>query len=80
MSTSSKAKRKAGAKKAAELRSQFQRFAKDARHFVVSAALAAENTPESRKAKRALANIHMGNKLAKPGLYWQPSGALTARG
>jgi len=74
----SKATRKAGAKRAAELRTEFQRFPKEARYFVVKAALTAENTPEARRAAKKLSDRweHRGGNT---GLYWQPNGALTAR-
>jgi len=74
----SKATRKAGAQRAAELRSQFERFKKEARYFVVKAALTSENTPEARKAAKKLSDRweHRGGNT---GLYWQPNGALTAR-
>lgn len=74
-----KAKRKAGAKRAKELRAQFERFQKEARYFVVKAALAAENTPEARKAAKKLSDRweHRGGNT---GLYWQPNGAISARG
>jgi hypothetical protein len=73
-----KASRKQGAKLAKELRSQFQRYTKEARYFVVKAALAAENTPEARKAAKKLSD-RWENRGGSTGLYWQPKGALSAR-
>lgn len=76
----SKAQKQSGKARATELRQQLSRYRKSARYFVVKVALAAENTPESRKAARKLSEVHVGNKLPHPGAYWAPHGAITARG
>lgn len=65
--------------KARALREQLKRYKKSAKHFTVKAALAAENTPESRKQSRAMNDQHY-NRFTSPGLYWQPKGAISARG
>lgn len=70
----------AGAKKAQALAEQFQRYGKSSKHFKVKAALAQENTPEARKQSKKLSDVHLGSRFPHPGLYYQPNGALSARG
>lgn len=64
--------------KVLQLKRRMQQSPTASKYFTKRAALAAENSPESRKAAKSMTTQYHGSHLTNAGLYWQPKSIRSA--